>query len=286
MENLSKYLKYLGALVVALLLVGSGWFVRELGARSDMESVLKDHEIQLQEIEVVRTKNTSLVKALASAGEDREVLLDEIASLSSKPPEIRYITRVETVIEGGETVVVNHLPENHMFRLDNGLPVAQFSVEAGENDGEPEYHFDVADLTVSASVVLGERDSAISLRMESDLDPGNEQEIPVAEFEVKHIREQKVFEPHVLVGASASAGPTGVGVGPHFAVSLFHPKSEFDLVSVRVGSSSGRVQVGLDPVLYNLGEPMPVITNLWVGAGVSVDTTGQFAGTVSIGAKL
>jgi len=279
----SKYLSYLGLLVLLLLVFGSGWLIRDIGANSDMESVLKDHEIQLEEIEVVRTKNTTLVKALASADEDRAVLLDEIASMKSKPTEIRYITKVETVIQGSETIVVTELPGSHTFQLESGLPVAEFSVVPGV---KPEYKFDTADLTIKANVVIGERDSAISLIMESDLEPGIEREVPVAEFTVQHIRKNKLVEPNILIGAGISAGATGVGAGPQIAVSFIHPKDEWDLLQIRAGSSSGKAQIGFDPALYNLGGPLPVVTNLWVGAGVSIDARGQTQATVSIGAKL
>lgn len=284
--DLTKYLKYLGGLVALLLVFGSGWFVRDLGARSEMESVLTDHEIQLQEIEVVRTKNTTLTKALAGADEQRDVLLDEIASLKSKPPEIRHITQVETVVVGEPTFVTTELPDNHTFRTEGGLAVVEFSVEEGENDGPPEYYFDTADLTVRADVVIGERDSAVSLRIESDLEPDKEIEIPVEEFNVQHIREEKFFEPHVLIGAHVSGGATGVGAGPHLGVSLMHPRDDLDLVQIRVGATGDRASFGVDPVIYNVGDRLPVLTNTWIGLGATVDTTGQVSGTLSLGAKL
>jgi hypothetical protein len=286
MNDLTKYLKYLGGLVALLLVFGSGWFVRDLGARSDMESVLKDHEIELQEIEVVKTKNSTLTKALAGAEDERDVLLDEIASLKSKPAEIRYITKVETVVIGEPTLVTTELPESHTFRTTDGLAVAEFSVEEGENDSPPEYYFDTADLTIKADVVIGERDSAVSLRVESDLEPGVEHEIPVEEFNVTQLRDQKLFEPHLIVGAHVTGGQGGVGAGPHLGVSFFHPRDELDLVQVRIGSTSGGPALGLDPVVYNVGEHLPVLTNVWIGAGVDVNLQGQVGGTLSIGAKL
>ena len=68
MSNLTKYLRYLGALVALLFVFGSGWFIRDIRARSEVEALLQDREIELQEIAVTRTQNSSLSKELANAG--------------------------------------------------------------------------------------------------------------------------------------------------------------------------------------------------------------------------
>ena len=282
--DLSQGLKYLGGLLVLVLIFGSGWLVRNISADSEIASLLKSHEIELQEIEVVRTRNTTLVKELEDAGSDREVLLDEIASLKSRPPEVRYITQVETVVVGEPTLIATELPESHVFRTQIGLPVAEFSVEGDES--QPKYLFDTADLRIKADLVIAERDSALSIRMESDLEPGTEYEVPVDELNVANLQNRKFFEPNILIGAHVSGGPGGIGAGPQVGVSLLHPRDNLDLVQVRIGTTGGRANIGLDPVLYNLGEPLPILTNMWIGAGASVDTTGRFAGTLSVGAKL
>ena len=285
--SLNKYLKYLGGLVALLLVFGSGWFMRDLGARSDLENVLKNHEIELQEIEVVKTKNTTLVRELEQAGSNQAELLDLIASLQSKPPEIQYITRVETIIVGEPTVVTTELPAEHTFRTQEGLAVAQFLVE-GEND-VPEYIFDTADLTLRADIVLGSHDSALSLRVESDIEPGTELEIPVEDFSVKHIKDQRFFEPHITIGAQASVVASGTqlqsSLGPYVGSTLFHT-DHIDMVQIRLGTSGGRAAIGVDPVLYNIGDRLPVLTNTWIGAGATLNTAGEWGGTISIGSKL
>lgn len=290
--NTSKYLKYLGALVLLLLVFGSGWWMRDIGAQNEISSLLKDREIELQEIKVVRTENSTLVRALEEAGSKQAELLDLIASLESRPPEIQYITRVETIVVGEPTVVTTELPSEHTFRTEEGLAVAQFLVEGDSN--ATEYIFDTADLTVGVDIVLGERDSAVSLRMQSDIEPAKELEIPVEDFSVTHIRDEKLFEPHLVVGAGGTVTAGGIPslqAGPHLAVNWFHPSTkllgaEFDLVSTRVGFSGGAATLGLDPVLYNIGDRLPVLTNTWIGAGATINTAGEWGGTLTIGAKL
>ena len=255
-----------------------------------MESVLKNHEIKLQEIKVVKTENTTLVNALANAEKEYDILLDEIASLKSKPAEIRYITKVETVIIGSETHITTELPDSHLFVLENGLPVAEFTVQLNENNNSPKYYFNTADLILRANVIIGERDSAISLRMESDLDPNNEREIPVKEFNVKYVRERKLFEPHFLVGIGFSAGPNADKIirrTAYVGTNFIHPaNSAWSFAQIRLGSSEGRTNIGFDPALYNVGKRLPIFTNTWIGAGITADISSQLSGTISIGAKL
>lgn len=284
MSNLTKYLRYLGALVALLFVFGSGWFIRDIRARSEVEALLQDREIELQEIAVTRTQNSSLSKELANAGTERDILLDEIASLRSKPSEIKYITKVETIIVGEPTFLTTELPESHTFRTEVGLPVAKFTIE-GENDA-PEYAFDTADLAVTADLIIAERDNALSLRIESNLEPGVQYEIPVTKFNVTHIRETRTFEPHVLLGGSASIAPGISDVAPHLGISLFHPKTDWDLLHLRIGITGGSPSIGLDPVLYNVGGPLPILTNMWVAAGATINMQAQVAGTISLGAKL
>jgi len=292
--NLNQRLKYLGGLILLILIFSSGWLLRGISADSNIESLLKNHEIELQKIKVVHTRNSTLIEELEVAGANRAVLLDEIASLKSKPTEIRYITKVETIIVGEPTFVTTELPESHTFRTDIGLAVAEFSVE-GEND-QPEYVFDTADLKIEADFVIAEHDSALSLRITSDLEPGTQYEVPVDELNVKHIKEQKLFDPHVLLGGSISAGTGTIGLAPHVGLSLLHARRGLDLVQIRLGStgertnsttgSESRFSIGLDPVLYNIGDSLPVLTNCWLGGGATIDTSGQLSGTLSFGAKL
>ena len=203
--NYKSVLKTVGAALLFILAFGTGWAARNHGAQQDIESLIKDREIKTQEIAVARVENTTLVQALAESEEDREVLLDQLASMRSKPAEIKYITRVETVLVGTETMVTHDLPSEYLFKLDNDLTVARFSWEPGEADADPQYYFDTADITIRANVVVGDRDSSLSLRMSSNLD-NEEKEVPVDEFQVtKTTRERKLFEPNILLGGGVTA---------------------------------------------------------------------------------
>lgn len=279
-NQLVKYGKYIILLLLIISVFGAGWFIRDLSAQNEISDLIKDRDIKLQEIKTARNKEVSnLANALRSSYADREDLLDQIASLKSKPAEIKYITTVKTVVAGG-TTVVSDLPPEHMFRLSNGLPVASFTI-ADDN----KYNFTTADLEFSANVVIGNKDSSVSLQASSSLDE-NEYELPIKELHVKEIRQDNLFEPHLLLGAAAGATKTKPYAGFFIGSSFIHPGGPFDFASVRAHATSSNIGIGIDPVIYNLGDRLPIFTDLWIGAGPSFDTTGQWSATLTLGSKL
>ncbi len=282
MERLKKSLAYVGALLIALLVFGAGFVTRDISANKEMNEWLNSHGIELEDIEVVRTRNRSLMNTLDTYKDQNQVLLDEIASLKSKPSEIEYIVRTETIIQPKyiEVYKTHELPEDFVFRWGNDLAVARFSVE-GEPDS-PQYEFETGTITIKADLVLAEDDSALSLRASSSLEPDDEKEIPITTLEVTRIREQKLFEPHILLGGFAGMP---MHSGFTLSTSLIHPSDKLDLVSIRAGLTESGASIGLDPVLYNIGDRLPVFTNIWIGAGPTFSKDG-WAASATIGAKL
>lgn len=271
--------------LIVLLFVGYflGWFIHDYGHQEKLDSLWESHTVVLEEISMVRVENSSLSKALKDAGSHREALLDELASLRNKPEQIRYITTVETITTGSEELLPE-LPGDYTYRLDNGLPVALFEVQ------DPlSYRFETGDLSLKVDLVVGEK-AAASVRASSSLEPGVEYELKIKELNVKQIRtnQQKLFEPHILLGGGLSAGTNADKVfGPeaHIGGTFVHLPNDWDLAQVRIGISNNRPTIGFDPVIYNSGKHLPVFTNLWTGVGISYSTTGPSA-TITVGAKL
>lgn len=281
MQNFKTALKYVAVICLILFSFSAGRTIQSRKARLDLQAALSERDIALKKIKQTQNENGSLVKSLTDAQGQNEELLDLVAILQTRPAEVRYITQVETVIVSEPTVVTTELPDSYIFRMKNGLPVAKFSVSEG-----PSYSFNTADLSVSADVVIAKDSSAISLRMASELEPDTQYEIKVDSFNVTNTEERKVFEPHVTLGAHASANPTGVGTGPHLGVSFIHLRNDFDLVQAGIGITDRRATVRFEPVAYNVGKPIPVLTSTWLSAGVEINALGQLSGTVSISGKL
>ena len=165
--------------------------------------------------------------------------------------------------------------------MKNGLPVAQFNATE-----KPSYSFETADLTISADMVIAKDSSALSLRMESSLNPNTEYELKVKTFEITNTEERRLFEPHITLGGHLSANPEGFSTGPHLGVSFIHLRDDIDLAQAGFGLSNKRPVLRLEPATYNVGKPLPVVTSLRLGAGIEINAIGQLGGTVSVSGKL
>ena len=281
MRDFKTIVKYVAVICFVLFSFSAGRTLQSRKARIDLQAALAERDIALKEIKQTQNKNASLKKSLTSAEESNEELLDLVASLRARPPEVKYITKVETVIVSEPTLVTTELPNSHTFRMKNGLPVAEFTVADG-----PTYSFNTADLAVTADLVITEDSSAVSLRMASDLEPDSEYEIKVDKLNVTNTEEKRIFEPHITLGGHVSANPVGFGTGPQLGVSFVHLRDDIDLVHAGVGITNGRANVRFEPFSYNVGKPIPVLTSLWLGAGVEINALGQLSGSLSLSGKL
>ncbi len=282
MKTLIKnILTYATLFLLVYFLFALGMDQGKRSKQKELESYIDNHEILLEEIAVVRNENTTLTDTLEAAGEQEAILLDQLASMKSKPAQIKYVTQVETVVVGEPVYVTSTVPEEYTFRTTTGLAVARFSFKP--HDLEPEYSFDTADLTIRASIVVGEKDSSVSLTAVSSIDPSLEHELPISNFVVDTYDDHKFFEPHVSLGAHASAVPFEWGA--HVGLTPLHLRN-LDLLQLRAGNTGKQLTFGLDPVVWNAGDVLPVFTNIWLGAGVDVSLEKDIYGSVSLSAKL
>lgn len=282
MKNFIKsILIYVGIPLAIYFLFSLGLDQGKRSKQKEIDSYIENHEILLEEIAVVRNENTTLLDTLETAGEQEAILLDQLASMKSKPAQIKYVTQVETIVVGEPVYITNKVPEEYTFRTATGLAVARFTYKP--HDLEPEYSFDTADLTIRASVIVGEKDSSVSLTAVSNLDPSLEHELPVTNFVVDSYDNHKFFEPHLSLGAHASAVPFGWGA--HVGLTPLHLRN-LDLLQLRAGNTENQLTFGLDPVVWNAGNVLPVFTNIWLGAGVDLSLQKDVYGSVSLSAKL
>jgi len=270
------------AMVLLLLSFGSGLWVADYRVEKQVEDLLRGIEVTHKEFESTRNKNTTLVAALKKAGDESTVLKEQIVSLQDKPSEIKYIMHSETILEGAPAVTSAE-PTDYVFRFSNGLPVAAFeAADAG-------FQYNVASLTLNASLVISQNQSVMSLIAISDMEPDKQYELPIEELHVQHIQERKLFNPNLILLGSRNFGSSPI---THVGLSavLLHPRADLSLVGLRLSAPSGSDGLdpilGFDPIYYNIGDRLPVITNLWVGAGVSTTLDGAVSPTLSIGGKL
>jgi hypothetical protein len=265
--SVTKMLKELKSFFVILFLLiltfGSGFLLSDCSAKAKYTELLDRKNHSVEELEVASNKVRSLSSVISEKSEEAERLKEIIRDYETRPAEIRYIVQTETVLVGNQETTTE-IPPDHLFRFNNGLPVSRFATT------EEGYSFSTFDVTFETTTVVSEDETAISLSAISSYEPDIRYPIPVSS-QVVRVREHKIFEPHLLVGATGSLdlGPVAADLTASLYTSLFHITENIDIVSPRISFNNDSLRIGLDVISYNIGGPLPIATDLWVGIGVS-----------------
>tara|TARA_Y100000034_G_C6899087_1_gene415199 strand:- start:809 stop:1600 length:792 start_codon:yes stop_codon:yes gene_type:complete len=261
-----------------LLVFCVGYFIAHRKTSSTYEALLLDQEVLQEGLKVTSNEIQSLDRLLAKKDEETRQLKEVIQALEERPERIRYVVRTETVIEGS-TETTTDLPPSYVHRFANDLAVAQFFAK---DDG---YTFETFSVDFSTQIVLGENTTGVVLTATSSYEPDVPISIPIQDVEVIKVRPNKLFEPHILIGGTISIPDLDTSLS--ISTALLHPRDYLDVLSLRGSVSDSSVRIGLDPVSYNLGYNIPVITDLWITAGASIGT-GRFPYNfdLTVGSKL
>lgn len=247
-----------------------------------LDSVQITHEL----IEVERNKVKSIEEILVQAQDKNKDLLETIASLEARPPEIRYIVETETVLVPEDPIFVTpDLPEQYLFQLADGLTVAEFAQLP-----EDEFKFETYELTFHGDIAISEERTATLFQVESSYEPGVLHELPV-NLDVTRAEEDalKFFEPHIMLGATVGITTEAIplpDVSASLGTTLIHPSTTVDLLGLRVSANDSTLKIGIDPVGVNVGKSLPLLNDLWILPGFSVDHTLQPHVGATIGTKL
>lgn len=250
--------------MLSLLAFAGGFFISDCNAKKQYDLLLGENNSQIEELSVARNKVVSLNRLLSGKDEEAQALRDIISSYENRPAEIRYVLKTETVFVGN-TEETRELPEDYLFTFaNNGLPVSQFSVL---EDG---YSFTTFDISFDTTVVISEDKTAVLLEATSSHD-NEPRRIELSSVEVEKVREHKIIEPHIQVGLTASlnTSPISGDMSASLSVPWLHPTPQLDLLSPRISASSNSFRLGGDFVSYNVGHKLPVLTDMWVGVGMS-----------------
>lgn len=205
-----------------------------------------------------------------------EELQDTVNDLRKQGAKIVTVTQIKTVVEGGETVYVV-LPQEHVFTLANGLPVAHF-------EADKDYTFTTYDLTFQADIVVTDKETGVKFTAKSSA--GDEvYQIPVDSVVtfVEPPVKTSVFRPQIALVGGVSFPYTGPEVGVAVPL-LVGPKDTVSWLAPMV-TVSDTVKVGVAPVMFNVGKPIPLIDDLWVAPAYQSNFLEHY-GTLVIGTKL
>lgn len=267
--SIKRYLPLIVSILITIsLLYGVGFFLHRVDTLREQNEILAQQKYLVeQDLTRVNNKATSLEKLLSDKTFEGQQLQSIIANLRSKPADVRYIVKTQTKLIGTTVVetpmVDSSLTDEHYFKFDNGLVIAHSLLEPNQRK------YDVYDLDFDAIVVIGEKDTGVLLYARSSFNPEEEVNLEVERIEVQRIAEHhRVFEPHLALGLTGSFSPT-LDLSASIYIPLLHPIDNLDFLAPRASFSSKDIRVGADIISYNIGAPLPVLTDLWIGAGAS-----------------
>lgn len=248
-------------------------------------------------VEIRNKQVRSLQEALSARDAEIGLQADLILKLKDKPSAVRYLTRVETVLLPAQPEIISvpatELPTRHLFSLT--VPDGEMVVARMEKV-EDKLELQTYEQKWVLNAALGDVSSTFLLRGETSFEPGVLHEIPV-EVQVTHIDKdaphQEVLEVGVALGATGvlPLDKSGLRLGGSLAMPWLHPHPAVDLLTPRITALSGpqdhsEVRAGIDAAAFNLGAPIPMIEDLWLGAGPSINVGQSVSVDLSLTTRL
>jgi len=233
------------------------------------------------EVMVSRNKTRGLTRTLKAAQKDNKELLELFKALEERPEKVRTVIKTVTVMQpaSSEPLIVDELPDEHLFRLDNNIVVGRFWKPPADTTL---YAFETYGLEFKAQYAITDENTAALLQIRSSFD-GEWVDVPVELTVTRLNTKPPFFAIHPGLGGTISV-PAGKGSFSIYT-SFLHPTLDLDILSLRVGLSSVP-RLGIDLLGYNIAKPLPFFNDLWLYAGGSIDTDGVLSIDFTLGTKL
>jgi hypothetical protein len=272
-----KYLTaILSGIILILCLMLAVSFQNTSNYKHELTSLNGLNAITTQQLVVEQTVHKNMIRLLEDKSAESIILKDQITALKSRPDQIKYVVRTETNLKAAPTITIKEIPNSYVFRLSNGLGVA-----AIENK-QDHYDLKTYDLLFKGQAVITEKKTSASILVSSSEDPAKWIEVPVSLTTIdtqKHV----FFEPHIGIGIAASY-PLNVS-GALWSTFIHFPNG-LDLAGATILANDHSFSAGIIPVAYNIGKPLPVLTNIWIAPAIGVDLAGVPSGSLILGGKL
>lgn len=257
-------------LVIALLV----WIIGGIVAPTPVSLPPADPAL-VAELTATKNEVVTLKQLMSKQSDDLQLMSAAVAKLNIKPTEIHTIYH-ETVTLQGNTETTSTLPASHQYLLNHQIPVAEF---VSDTNG---YHFNTYDLTFKNDIVIAQKQTVTHLTVTSSANPDTAYEVAADTHTTYITPPRKMFEPNLYVGGSASWPPT---LDASLGVTFLHPAKNLDVLGLRISGTRNSVGAGIDAIGYNIGGPLPVLTDIWVLGGATLTDHLLVEPTITIGSK-
>jgi hypothetical protein len=278
--------RWIGVSIVLAVLVSGASLVTGLIHYRNLYLAATSESITLhQEVDSTRNQNMSLDQVVASLGKEVTHLTELLGAAKTPNTKIEYVIQTQTKLVPMEPIVVYpELPSEYTFKLSNGIVVAKF-----EQTPPDKFAFITYELQVRNTLVIGEDKSAVSTQVASSQD-GIWHDVP-SELIAASIDQPRYHKAAVQLGLGASStympALRSELLIPELVVTIpwLHATQQLDLLTP--GITIGKYPyASLYMLGYNIGKPIPLVDDLWLSAGASLDTYSNPGATVALTTKL
>lgn len=208
-----------------------------------------------------RVKEKDLYSILAK---ENESLLKEVLRLKKLKQEVKYVTETKYITETVEKVITK-MPEEYIFYTSYNMPVCHYY-----KNQDNTHTFKTLPAEYSVSTITSTDQTLVKVEAKSLFD-NQIYEIPLENIttEVKQIAPKKedIFQTELSIGIIAGTDfkiPATLGVS-------FIKYKEFNFFKINAIANDS-LELGITPVSWNLGSKASLIQDLYIEAGVKINT--------------
>lgn len=194
------------------------------------------------------------------------VLAELVKKLKSQPREVEVVVQVEKVYLPGAEVripVPSDLERHELVRWDDDTPVASVDISKGELVAK------ACQMEFKLREVHAKNDSSFLLFVRSGCDD-TLRDSPITDVKVTRVdpEKPKLFSPRPGLGLTAGATIPEADpiLGASLYLELLHPTKDLALITPQLTIGTV-VAGGLNVIGYNIGEPLPLVDDLWLHLG-------------------
>tara|TARA_R110002020_G_scaffold268819_3_gene484058 strand:+ start:14730 stop:15677 length:948 start_codon:yes stop_codon:yes gene_type:complete len=251
---------------------------------------LIEHRFNLLEENIAQSSTQSLdqdelLNLLGKISENNYLILERFEDLEIEPT---VITRTTGTVEGEVVTLyvetLADIPREFIFSTEAGMPLAYYTITTDE-DGSYEMETGTYTLTVVINNVSGYSEAHAPLVITEALisSSGGDEEYPIniQSSATWHAIESPVefhwLDPQLEIGAFTGYNPFSLeaAFGGDLGMTLMsYGTGDRDILRViraGIGTDGSSIGITASPIGFNIGEPLPVVEDLWIYPSVYME---------------
>lgn len=229
--------------------------------RDAFSFALNETETTFSFVKNERIKEKQLYSILA---QENESLLKEVLILRKQKKKVEYITETKYITKTIEKTIVK-MPEEYIFYTSYNMPICHYY-----KNEDNTHTFKTLPAEYSVSTITSSTETLVKVQAKSLFD-NNTYDIPLENIstEVKKVTPPKenIFQTELSIGVIFGSDfkiPATLGVS-------FIKYKDYNFLKLNAIANDS-LEIGVSPVSWNLGSKVSVIQDLYLEAGVKLNT--------------